>query len=818
MIEDKDGTLLSICKNVQLHKEAAEKFRLQMEQATDEATRQHYEQEMHKMLEMAGLQKKKLPIFCFAATFKDGKRTNANAKPNGLVLIDIDGLENPLSEYDRLLKADWGFMSNSVVLVYTTPSGHGLRIVYKGIEGMDYVQNMHWFGEHFDVQIDESCKDFARCSFAVPYSYIKFVSDSLFTYNNDQIFTTGSKGLAATPSSGNINCDGNNSGNSVPDNQGSEGTALVDSGESAESVILNQLEKDDNGNYYYRGIPFDSIIRTFLEYTGGPIVVGERNTRLHRLAINLRYILDNDENAVATIIQPFANGLSTEEVRTICHSACGNSQQPVFPKALQRVLSQLGTQKQGGGTSTAIQEDGIDYGKWNAEIAKIAFPPSIAASLSGVPEDVKMGALLVTLPLVYTLLSRIAYKFYDGQWYRLSGQTYVVGDAASGKSFMTQLSTAWLSPIRVADTAGREQIRKWKQLKVQKGQGKMDTPKPTPCIRIVPTQASIATILERMFYAVEKDVPSLDGLTTFNRHLHIVTVETEIATLIRMLKSNFAQFLDIMVKAFQDEKVGVDYQNQDSINAIFNAHWNVVFGGTWTSFWQLCRDVLNGHPLRMMIFPMPDMRFEMLAKGGSSRSVAETTCIKEMSFKLSNPKIQGNIISQNLNNEMWKWCDNEAHIAEELNDTIRDIVRRRAALIGLRAGIAFSIIENVDTFADIKPESNKENEWYRPLKASKDAIRFAKMIADFCSEVQYKVFAKPMLEKMNEVSRVGSVRKKASVNDDFYEMLPERFTSKEVAASFNLTDNNLKKRLQRLKNLGKLAYDSRKHCYIKIKK
>ena len=559
MIEDKDGTLLSICKNVQLHKEQAEKFRLQMEQATDEATRQHYEQEMHKMLEMAGLQKKKLPIFCFAATFKDGKRTNANAKPNGLVLIDIDGLENPLSEYDRLLKADWGFMSNSVVLVYTTPSGHGLRIVFKGMEGMTYVENMHWFGEHFGVQIDESCKDFARCSFAVPYSYIKFVSDSLFTYNNDQIFTTGSKGLAATPSSGNINSYGNNSGNSVSDNQGSEGTALVVSGESAESVILNQLEKDDNGNYYYRGIPFDTIVRTFLEYTGGPIVVGERNTRLHRLAINLRYILDNDENAVATIIQPFANGLSTEEVRTICHSACGNSQQPVFPKALQRVLSQLGTQKQGGGTSSAIQEDGIDYGKWNGEIAKIAFPPSIAASLSGVPEDVKMGALLVTLPLVYTLLSRIAYKFYDGQWYRLSGQTYVVGDAASGKSFMTQLSTAWLSPIRVADTAGREQIRKWKMLKVQKGQGKMDTPKPTPCIRIVPTQASIATILERMFYAVEKDVPSLDGLTTFNRHLHIVTVETEIATLIipksgqhqrhlqRTLERGFRWYVDIVL-------------------------------------------------------------------------------------------------------------------------------------------------------------------------------------------------------------------------------------------------------------------------------
>ena len=789
-----------------------------MEQATDEATRQHYEQEMHKMLDMASMQKKKLPIFCFAATFEGGKRTNANAKPNGLVLIDIDGLENPLSEYDRLLKADWGFMSNSVVLVYTTPSGHGLRIVFKGMEGMNYVQNMHWFGEHFGVQIDESCKDFARCSFAVPYSYIKFVSDSLFTYNNDQIFTTGSKGLAATPSSGNINSDGNHSGNSVSNHPSSEGTALVVSGESAESVILNQLEKDGEDNYCYRGIPFKRIIEEFFELTGGKPVVGERNTRLHRLAINIRYILDNDPNAVAEIIKPFSAGLTDDEVRNLSRSACGNVQQPVFPRTLQRVLANLRAQGKDSGTAGTLQEDGIDYQKWNGEIANISFPPSLSASLSGVPEDVKMGALLVTLPLVYTLLSRIAYKFYDGQWYRLSGQTYVVGDAASGKSFMTQLSTAWLSPIRVADTAGREQIRKWKMLKVQKGQGKMDMPKPTPCIRIVPTQASIATILERMFYAVERDVPSLDGLTTFNRHLHIVTVETEIATLIRMLKSNFAQFLDILVKAFQDEKVGVDYQNQDSINAIFNAHWNVVFGGTWTSFWQLCRDVLNGHPLRMMIFPMPDMRFEMLEKGGSSRSVAETTCIKEMSFKLSNAKIQGNVISQNLNNEMWKWCENEAKIAEELNDTIRDIVRRRAALIGLRAGIAFSIIEQIDSFADIKPESNKENEWFRPLKASKDAILFAKMIADFCAEVQYKVFAKPMLEKMAEVSRVGSVRKKVSVADEFFESLPEKFKLKDIVSSFNLPATGIRKRITRLKAIGKIIYDPKTHCYIKNKK
>ena len=656
-----------------MHKELAEKHRGILAQTTDATLIEYHTQEMHKALDMAAMQKKKLPIFCFQATFTDGKRTNASAKPNGLVMIDIDGIEEPEKEYARLIAVDQKVMLNDVLLVYVTPSGHGLRIVFKGKDGVSYQDNQRWFAKHFGVTIDEACKDLARCSFAVPFSYIKYISETIFTYDNGQIFkdfrderSQHSPAAASSVSDSGV-CTHPNPDNPLPHDGVPAADGTAETAPTVENPIINQLETNDNGEKCYRGIPFNTIIERFFEIIGGRPVVGERNTKLHRLAINLRYLLDNDANAVAALIQPFANGLSEDEVLSLCRSACGNAQQPVVPRTLQRVLTQLGAQGKGGGTAEPVQADGIDYERWNAEIDKIHFPPSLAASIAGVPEQVKMGALLVTLPLLYTLLSRIAFKFYDGQWYRLSGQTYVVGDAASGKSFMTQLSTLWLAPIRAADNVGREQIRQWKQLKVQKGQNKMDTPKPTPCIRIIPTQASIATILERMFYAVEKNVESLDGLTTFNRHLHICTVETEIATLIRMLRSNFAQFLDIMVKAFQDEKVGVDYQNADSINAIFNAHWNVCFGGTWTSFWQLCRDVLNGHPLRMMIYPMPDMRFEMLAKGGNSRTVAQMSTIKEMAFRLNNPRIQGNVICKNLNNEMWKWCDEEAEIAKDMD-------------------------------------------------------------------------------------------------------------------------------------------------------
>ena len=47
---------------------------------------------------------------------------------------DIETMKRNSVAYAKM-RADWEFMSNSVVLVYTTPSGHGLRIVFKGMEG-----------------------------------------------------------------------------------------------------------------------------------------------------------------------------------------------------------------------------------------------------------------------------------------------------------------------------------------------------------------------------------------------------------------------------------------------------------------------------------------------------------------------------------------------------------------------------------------------------------------------------------------------------------------------------------------------------------
>ena len=617
ILADKDGKLLGICQRVQACKEKAKV--LEGEGKTEE---------MHRALDEAGRWKKMLPVFCFQATFPDGKRSNKGAKPHGLVMIDLDGLEEPRKTFGELLAKDKDFFVGQAVLVTITPSGHGLRVVFKGNQQMDYVQNQHWFGEHFGVKVDEACKDLARCSFAVPEKYVIFESEGLFVFDEALKEEGGraaaepkltEKQMATTPSE-----RGEKSLTPDPSPKG-EGSSYSDNGAATQAqhtekkgTVLEQLERDDEGRFLYRGMRIDDVVEQFFALTGGKLASGERNMRLQRLAVNLRYILENDAEAVKAVVMKHAAGLAEAEVSAIAKKACEYSMNCVMPKTLQAAIENVKVrmrkdeEKQDDGeegslsmVQTGYNELSVDYEYINSRIDEIKFPASMNATMAGVPKEMRMGALLAMLPFLYTLLTRICFKFYDGRWCRLSGQTYILGDAATGKSFINEIAAAWLAPINAIDMMNRAKLDEWKEKKQKAGQGKMTEAKPKLLIRNLPTQSSLATIQERMKNAKEM-ARTLDGNVEFVRHLHCVTWDSEIATLLRTLKQNFSSFLDILIKSFHDEKYGSDYQNTESVNAIFNTHWNVCFGGTWLSGKKLFGDATNGHPLRAMIFPMPE--------------------------------------------------------------------------------------------------------------------------------------------------------------------------------------------------------------------
>ena len=123
--------------------------------------------------------KRKLPAFIFQAMFdettsKTGKtgrwRKQSATRLTGLVVMDIDHVESEelRVKCEEFAAADFPQRAQElgILLIYITPSGHGLKIVFKArTEWGNLIDNQHAMAKLLGVEVDESCKDASRMSF-----------------------------------------------------------------------------------------------------------------------------------------------------------------------------------------------------------------------------------------------------------------------------------------------------------------------------------------------------------------------------------------------------------------------------------------------------------------------------------------------------------------------------------------------------------------------------------------------------------------------------------------------------------------------------
>ncbi len=140
--------------------------------------------------------KRKLPAFIFQATFDETKspkgkvgawRKQVATKLTGLVVMDIDHVDNPLTLYQGWIEKGLDLKALGIVLIYITPSGKGIKIVFKArLDWGNLIDNQHAMGNVLNVVVDESCKDASRMSFVCKESDILYIDKELFTYENKE--------------------------------------------------------------------------------------------------------------------------------------------------------------------------------------------------------------------------------------------------------------------------------------------------------------------------------------------------------------------------------------------------------------------------------------------------------------------------------------------------------------------------------------------------------------------------------------------------------------------------------------------------------
>ena len=417
-------------------------------------------------------EKKLLPIFTFHATFSHGRRLNADAVPSGLSMYDIDHLDAPREYFARVVGGERARQLD-IVLAHVTPSMEGLRLVFRIPEGMSLAEAQRWMSTRLDdPNYDQSVKDLARSSFAVPEDYVLYVDEEGLFLNNEELRikneefpekggatevqqkTDGPKQISGgAPQEVQQMQQGCNEGAKEVQQMHQEVQQMQQAcNEGATEVQQMHQEVQPS----FKGIPYADIIKQWFALSGGEPVRGERNTKLHRLACHLRHITDNDEALLLQIMPRY--GLSEEEMKGLIHSAC-TAPWSGMPRMMQKIL--LNEEWAASNENSSFCPEGtILHSSFNPPPAMPRkLPPLIALLVSRTPDLYKPAVAHAVFPSLAAHLHRVRFRYIDN----VEHEATLMNVLMAGKDCISEPINRIMADIRERDARNLERERLWKQ-------------------------------------------------------------------------------------------------------------------------------------------------------------------------------------------------------------------------------------------------------------------------------------------------------------------------------------------------------------------
>ena len=445
--------------------------------------------------------KKRLPIFTFHATFRNGRRKNEDAVPSGLSIYDLDHIDNPRAKWASIesRKAELG-----ILLAHISPSLEGLRLVFRrpplipptGGESptngiMSLAEAQAWMAQQLgDDKYDACVKDYARCSFAVPREYVLYQSEALFEVSPQitQIFTDK-----------NLPSDG------VQDKNKENNLC-----ESVKSVV--------NKNTYpetYEDIPYPQIVETLEEQMGGRPEHGNRNNFIFSMACHLRYVTNDDATWIASILPTY--GEAHEKWMATIRSACARSQTKQMPRIMKRTLS--------------ICKRNSELITYNSELENVPppmpkrLPPLIRLLVSRTPNVYRPAVAHAVFPALATHLWRTTFRYIDNVEHEATLMNCLMGETGAGKNCISDPIAYILKDIRQRDRENLLREKEWKREVQSKGANKDKRQRPEGLViqEIDPDMTNAAFVQrladaeERFLYTKMNEIDQFDALKTSAR-------------------------------------------------------------------------------------------------------------------------------------------------------------------------------------------------------------------------------------------------------------------------------------------------------------
>ncbi|MBO7044831.1 MAG: hypothetical protein J6W38_00530 [Prevotella sp.] len=737
--------------------------------------------------------KKSLPFVIFIATYIEtvsasGKlgcwRKQAACRLNGLCVIDFDYIEGDVREvwaeaYSLLSDED----KARVLLVYVTPSGHGLKVISIADLQYNLIDNQKVFaeklgGEKFGLTPDSVCRDASRGAFLTTREDILLINEEkLFTYENEEF---GKK----------YNVQYRN-GKSQP-------TLFSTTTETTKTTSVTNKDGTDNtdkklsqlSELSYNNVPYAKIIEAWME---GRNLANHRHDTLVELSDHLRYLIGKNPTKITEVVMqlPWVQDLAAEgeDVAGTVSSIMGWRYKQKKPEEVLKALEKVGALSSrpcgeiSGDSSTSLGMTGgandndvyavLPLDEWAGELQEMAeYYPCMKELFLNVHPHKLPAVWFSSAAMFGTLMTRAWYHF----WYepelvrRLNYCIFIIGDPGAGKNIVEKFYKKIADPMIQADQCLIDAVNRYKEgrterttsTKAQKGEA---LKRPVVGIRVHPARTATGEFIRHMNAAIE----TVQGVPL---NLHMFSFDAELDNVTKQNKGGDWKDREILeLKAFHNEEDGQMYANQESVTGMFNVFWNFIYTGTPYALHRKVnqRNFGTGMSTRLAVIPLPD---KGMAKRHQQVDPHAYETLKTWAYRLD--RVEGEIPIEPLNDQTYEWQTSHMEIAEFNGDKADRTLLKRIPYYGIGASLPFILMRHW-------------GEWQERKTLTMDEID--KRLCHLAMEIQYKCqhffFGEMAHNYFEDQNKEFVVRKRSTRYSECFRKLPDEFNSQQFMDCFN---------------------------------
>ncbi len=695
--------------------------------------------------------KHRLPVWTpHCAEFKDNHRAIADAiKPLNRLMLDFDE-KGHTGEIVKSLtpspspngEGSEMTLGSLVVLLIEESVRRGTHVLVELPDGMTPEEAQALMLEATGFTPDAAVKDVARCIYMVPEDHTKYVNPKLFS-------------LTPSPSprgegSGQTHASQNN-----PETQ-------------QQNHSLPSPFGEGQGVRLFKGIPYTSIISEWWRRNGGEPAEGERNVKLHKLAVNLRAICDNKKEVLMQVMPRF--GLSDVELKSVVDSAC---KEP--PKGISKVMQGIIDALEHGINPDEIEDAEAVAEETGVKVNVKALPIGLKESLVGVPVSMHMPTLVGIMPICGAYADGVEVEYCDGNTHHLGLMAIIRGEQASNKSVVKNAIDIWKRQFDEEDALARKREEEWKERKKGRKANEKAPEDPHVLIRQVPVTVSCSTLLKRFKNA--------GGHTIYSFGEELDTLRKTNGA------GSWSSKYDIYRLSFDRGEWGQDYNSDAAESGVVKVAYNWTMLGTNGALRKCFKadNIENGLSSRVMLAEMPDASFSKMPKFGR-RSAEDEAKIQEAVTRLRS--FTGLLDVPRLRKAIEAWCEEKRVEAAKDIDHVKDTYRKRAAVIGFRCGVIFHMLSGC-------------------ARESKACLDFALMMAQYCLDQQMKVFGEAL---RNEYVNARDECQRYGANHSIFDQLAPAFSRDDLRAlKHDCSESGLRNIIMRWKRDGWIEPVDRHH-------